>query len=376
MILPLYTYTDEVGTKVYIIGSFFVYSLFTISMFDQKKAPTSVHLSTWLCAFVLELIIAALYFSIHTTYSAMDVWEAIDGAIFISRMLVLLLAIGLFWIFESARRKASISPGTPDEHSSLLNGTPEGHANGHGHGYGATAAADAAKGRSLEGEPGWVRPDKVPRRSWWEYISSYKVFFPYLWPAKDLKLQMLFVACFTIVIVQRGTNLLVPLQVGVLIDDLSGEKGEFKMPWGDILLYVLFRVLNGGNGMLSQFRSWLWIPINQYSYRELSTNSFQHVHGLSLDFHLGKKTGEVISALGKGNSINNFLEQLTFQFIPMIVDLIVGIVYFLVKFDAYLALVVSIVTFWYIYLTVRIAQWRIDVRREMNNAERAQDAIK
>lgn len=87
-------------------------------------------------------------------------------------------------------------------------------------------------------------------------------------------------------------------------------------------------------GVLGAMRSALWIPVGQYSYQSLSTSSFEHVHSLSLDFHLGKKTGEVLSALSKGNAINNFLETVTFQVVPMLVDLAVAIGYFFIKFDA------------------------------------------
>ena len=91
---------------------------------------------------------------------------------------------------------------------------------------------------------------------------------------------------------------------------------------------------------------------------------------------MGKKTGEVLSALGKGSAINNFLESVTFQVLPMLVDLLVAIGYLLIKFDAYYALVVSAVTFWYIYLTIRMAQWRAEIRRQMVNSDREVDAVK
>jgi ABC-type transport system involved in Fe-S cluster assembly fused permease/ATPase subunit len=69
------------------------------------------------------------------------------------------------------------------------------------------------------------------------------------------------------------------------------------------------------------------------------------VHILTLDFHLGKKTGEVLPALRKGSSVNTFLEQVTFQVVPMLIDLAVAIGYFLIKLDAYYALFIAIVTF-------------------------------
>lgn len=187
------------------------------------------------------------------------------------------------------------------------------------------------------------------------------------------------ILCVVIVIVQRGVNVLVPFQVGIITDDLSGDNspnGEVKMPWVSVTLYILYRLLQGNNGLLGAVRSAAWIPISQYSYREISVASFEHVHSLSLDFHLGKKTGEVLSAMNKGASINTFLEQVTFNVVPMIVDLCVAIGYFLIAFDAYYALVITVVTFWYIYLTIRMATWRADIRRDMVNADREEDSVK
>jgi ABC-type transport system involved in Fe-S cluster assembly fused permease/ATPase subunit len=79
--------------------------------------------------------------------------------------------------------------------------------------------------------------------------------------------------------------------------------------------------MQGNMGLVGAIRSYAWIPIGQYSYRALSTRAFEHVHSLSLDFHINKKTGEVLSALSKGAAINTFLEQVLFQIFPVIVDL-------------------------------------------------------
>lgn len=106
------------------------------------------------------------------------------------------------------------------------------------------------------------------------------------------------------------------------------------LPWEQIVIYICYRFLQGNMGILGALRSALWIPIGQYSYQALSTSAFEHVHSLSLDFHLGKKTGEVLSALSKGNAINTFLEQVSFQVVPMLVDLGVAVIYFLTFFDA------------------------------------------
>jgi len=223
---------------------------------------------------------------------------------------------------------------------------------------------------------GWERPEKNPPRSWIDYLKSYTILFPYLWPSNNRKLQVILFTCMLIVALMRVVQLAVIIEIGVITDYLSGEYGAIVMPWGHIVLYISLRLLQGGNGVLGALRGVLWLPISQYSYRELSVAAFEHVHSLSLDFHLGKKTGEVLSAMGKGSAVNTFLESLTFQVVPMMFDLCVAIAYFLVVFDAYYALVVSLVTFWYIYLTIRMAQWRADIRRDMVNADREEDAVK
>ncbi|KGO39322.1 ABC transporter, integral membrane type 1 [Penicillium expansum] len=148
----------------------------------------------------------------------------------------------------------------------------------------------------------------------------------------------------------RAVNILVPYQVGVIADSLSASDGTLRVPWMPIL--------------------------SQYAYMELSTAAFEHVHNLGLDFHLGKKMGEVLSALTKGSSINTFLEQVTFQVLPMFIDLAIAIGYFLVVFDVYYALAVAIMTFFYLYSTVKIASWRANMRRQMVNASRQEDAVK
>ncbi|KAJ4363997.1 ATP-binding cassette-type vacuolar membrane transporter Hmt1 [Neocucurbitaria cava] len=377
---------------IYLVGSFFVYCLFLISLLDSKPSPTVAHLATWTLATVLETVLVACSFAIYTHAHKeptagrpstrlrfhMTDWEAAEVAMDLLRIVLLLALIGFYIVFVILPRRRTLEEaGSASEHTSLLGGADRnGHAeNGHANSSYGSVHPVGGKHQHTEGAPpAWSRPTGAPARSWWEYIKGYHVFFPYLWPSKDRKLQVVVVLCFLLVLAQRVVNLLVPDQLGNIVDRLAHKKEG--SPWTAIIIFISFRFLQGGNGLLGALRSALWIPVSQYSYRELSVAAFEHVHSLSLDFHLGKKTGEVLSALGKGSSINTFLEQVTFSVVPMLIDLAVAIVYFLVRFDAYYALTIAIVTFWYIYLTIRMAQWRAEIRREMVNADREEDAVK
>lgn len=301
-------------------------------------------------------------------------WEAMELVFDVIRIISLLALVFFYAVFVILRfaklrhERGEENGGPREETSCLLNGHRVENRTVNGQDYGSIRQKETS---------GWVRPDKVPSKSWWEYIRGYSLFFPYLWPSRSLRLQITVVICFVLVMMACVVNLLVPYQVSVITNILSEERGgKLVVPWGQISLYILYRLLQGNNGLLSAIRGTLWVPISQYSYQELSTASFEHVHGLSLEFHLGKKTGEVLSALSKGNSINTFLEQVTFQVFPMLVDLAVAIGYFLIAFDAYYALIVAIVTFAYLYITVRLAQWRAEIRREMVNYSRQEDAVK
>lgn len=315
----------------------------------------------------------------------MTEWESAEIAFDLLRIVILLALIGFYVIFVAIpQRKPARESGSSGENTSLLGGADQnGHAeNGHAVSYGSTHPVGGKHQHTEGAPPAWSRPTGAPARSWWEYIKGYHVFFPYLWPSKDRMLQIVVVVCFLIVFAQRFINFMVPDQVGVIVyrlehrNDLDDHDPKAGNPWTAICWFIALRFLQGNNGLLGAARSALWIPVSQYSYRELSVAAFEHVHSLSLDFHLGKKTGEVLSALGKGSSINTFLEQVTFSVVPMLIDLAVAIGYFLIRFDAYYALVIAIVTFWYIYLTIRMAQWRAEIRREMVNADREEDAVK
>lgn len=336
-------------------------------------------------------------------------WEIIEVAIDAIRAFILLAIITFYasFAFERSHKQRKLmklaalrsSLGAAglsdlDENTPLL---ANGHANGNG--YAATNGAiengtphingnvsepdTGANGSNANGSQigpaesaAFYRPTEAPNRTWWEYLKGYSLFFPYLWPSKSVKLKLIVLICFLLVVAQRAINILVPWQVGVVTNDLARKDGSKGMPWLSISLLIVFKLLQGPSGILGSARSALWIPISQYSYNSLTTASFEHVHCLSLDFHLGKRTGEVLSALSKGNAINNFLEQVTFQVLPMLFDLAVAVAYFAIRFDAYYALVVSIIAFWYLYLTIRMAQWRAQQRREMVNADREEEAVK
>lgn len=377
--------------QIYVIASTFLWLVVFISILDIKPSPNTVHFVTWLSAIPLETVIIVASLRIYTVphfaprvgdeqggkfRERITGWEAFEVIIYLVRLVLLLGLCIVFLSFKVHFRKHGDSDATaPGERTPLLDETAETGArpNGHAPGNGQNDTSSEPK----QQVDAWAKPTEVPNITWYAYLRGFVVLIPYLWPKKSVKLQVLAGTCILIMAAQRVINVFVPLMVGRITDALSGDDGKgVRAPWIEIALYILFRWLQGSQGILSAARSILWIPVEQYSYRAVSTAAFEHVHGLSAEFHTGKRTGELISALNKGSAINSFLEMVTFQVGPMISDLVVAVVYLTITFDAYLGLVVAMTTFLYIYVTIRLASWRVTLRRNYVSAEREMEAVK
>ncbi|KAL9084059.1 MAG: hypothetical protein Q9165_008260 [Trypethelium subeluteriae] len=171
---------------------------------------------------------------------------------------------------------------------------------------------------------------------WIDYFMGFVTLFPYMWPSNSRQKQVIMVLCIGVMIAQRVVNVIVPRQLGRLVEAL----GKGAIPWREIALFCTFRGLQGQQGVLGSVRAILWIPVSQSLYQRLSCSAFEHVLMLSLDFHLSKKIGEVISALSKGGALNTFLDGFAFQLFPMVFDLGVAAVYLFINFDAFYSIIV------------------------------------
>lgn len=179
-------------------------------------------------------------------------------------------------------------------------------------------------------------------------------------------------ACIGLLICQRAVYALAPLQLGYLVDSL----GRGGIPYKDIALFIAYRYLQGNQGAIGALRSVLWLPVSQSLFRRLSSEAFEHVLGLSLEFHLNKKVGEVTSALSRGAATNTFLELFCFQVFPMIFDIFVAGVILFVFYDAFYTVIVFFIMWSYIYLTIYLAKYRGKQRRDMTLKSREMEAIR
>ena len=112
--------------------------------------------------------------------------------------------------------------------------------------------------------------------------------------------------------------------------------------------------------------------VQQYTSRRLQVDVLRHLHALSLRWHLGRKTGEVLRVMDRGTqSINNRLSYLLFNIFPTLVDIGIAIIFFVVAFDVWFGLIVFATMFSYVLFTIAITEWRTKFRRDMNERDNA-----
>lgn len=201
--------------------------------------------------------------------------------------------------------------------------------------------------------------------------------FPYLWPKKDMWLQLAVMVCIILLVGGRVIRLFLPIYRKKLVDSLTEEPISFR--WDFVLIFVALSFLQGGGtgtmGLLNNLRSFLWIRVQQYTTREIEVDLFSHLHNLSLRWHLQRKTGEVLRVMDRGtDSINNLLNYIIFSITPTIVDILVAVVFFVYAFNWYFGVIVFLTMFLYIMCTIAITEWRTKFQRQMNQADNEQRA--
>lgn len=135
------------------------------------------------------------------------------------------------------------------------------------------------------------------------------------------------------------------------------------MPWKDIAILVLLRYLDSSGGVTA-IRKHFWLPLENYSYFQISTAAFDKIMGLSSDFHDSRDSTHLWESVNRGLSIRYSFRTMLFKIIPMIIDLIVafGVLYYM--FDVYMALIVASVVLFFLWSSSRFQVKQQDKRSQ------------
>ncbi|UJR30014.1 hypothetical protein I4U23_017559 [Adineta vaga] len=236
-----------------------------------------------------------------------------------------------------------------------------------------------------------IDEDRVKESVWIKFFRHFKTLGPYIWPRGRIGLQLNILVCVSIVLVGRLVALEVPRYTKLITDELvqpnNGTTDTFlnigaklrspqSWPWRLVLILMALRFLQGaggfGSGLLSIVRSTLWVKIDQYTTRSLKIRVLSHLHDLSLRWHLIRKTGEVIRIVDRGTeSVDSILNYILFNIFPTIADILIAIVYLIIKFNIWFGIIVFATMLIYLSSTIVITEWRTKFKKEMNKLDNA-----
>ena len=194
---------------------------------------------------------------------------------------------------------------------------------------------------------------------------------PFFWPVerKDLKARVV-VAVVSLVLAKLA-NLTVPLVLGWAVDTLSNLEDQmdllFGIPIAALTAYGLSRL---SYIVFNEIRDAVFSRVSQHAVRQVAIKVFNHLHVLSIRFHLERKTGALNRFIDRGTTgIQFLLSFVAFNILPTLFEvlLVCGILWYL--YGISYALVTAVTIGIYVWLTFGITAWRIRIRRKMNDAE-------
>jgi ATP-binding cassette subfamily B protein len=196
-------------------------------------------------------------------------------------------------------------------------------------------------------------------------LKVLKSLIPYLWlPSAEMRLRV--VASLLLLVGAKLGNVFVPVLFKRAVDDLSPAAPTtiLAVPLGLILAYGIARVLAQAFGEL---RDALFVKVGQRAIRTVALAMFRHLHGLSLRYHLDRRTGGLTRALERGTrGIDFILNALLFSILPTLLEvaLVCGLLWTL--FDIRFPLVTLATLVLYVTFTLVITNWRIKFLRAAN----------
>ncbi|XP_040842472.1 ATP-binding cassette sub-family B member 6, mitochondrial isoform X2 [Ochotona curzoniae] len=211
--------------------------------------------------------------------------------------------------------------------------------------------------------------------TWRDLGRKLRLLSGYLWPRGNLALQLVVFICLGLMGLDRALNVLVPIFYRDIVNLLTSKAPWSSLTW-TVTTYVFLKFLQGGGtgstGFVSNLRTFLWIRVQQFTSRRVELRLFSHLHELSLRWHLGRRTGEVLRIVDRGtSSVTGLLSYLVFNILPTLADIIIGIIYFSTFFNAWFGLIVFLCMSLYLFLTILVTEWRAKFRRSMNTQENA-----
>jgi len=198
--------------------------------------------------------------------------------------------------------------------------------------------------------------------------ETLKRLFPYLWQYKWRVL-----AALTFMVGAKVANVGVPLLLKDLIDAMSFKPNDpaavIVVPVSLLLVYGVLRL---SVSAFAELRELVFAKATQGAARQIALETFQHLHGLSLRFHLERQTGGMTRDIERGvRGIESLISYSLYSVVPTLIEVALVLSILAVKFDVWFAGITLAALALYIVFTIQVTEWRTQYRRQANEFDSA-----
>src|SRR5215813_2066551 len=220
----------------------------------------------------------------------------------------------------------------------------------------------------------------VPRQERGALIDNLARLWPYIWPADRPDLRLRVIGSLVVLLAAKLATVAVPFTFKWATDALAGHPSapaglsfDSWLAWvlaAPILMTVAYGGMRILMAALTQVRDGIFAKVAMNAVRRLALMTCEHMHALSLRFHLERKTGGLTRVLQRGrNAIETIVRLVIVQAVPTAVELALIVAVLLYQFDwRYVVTIMATVAvyMWYTYVAT---EWRIGNRRQMNESD-------
>jgi ABC-type transport system involved in Fe-S cluster assembly fused permease/ATPase subunit len=202
--------------------------------------------------------------------------------------------------------------------------------------------------------------------------------WPYIWPSDRRDLQHRVMWATLLLFGAKLATIAVPFTFKWAVDALSGQgsapvAADSWLTWA-IAAPIVMVVAYGGMrilmALLTQLRDGVFAKVAMHAVRRLAILTFEHMHVLSLRFHLERKTGGLTRVLERGrNAIETIVRMVILQLLPTIVEVALIAVVLFYQFDWRYVIIILVTVVLYMWFTYVATEWRISIRRRMNDSD-------
>jgi ATP-binding cassette subfamily B protein len=202
----------------------------------------------------------------------------------------------------------------------------------------------------------------APRSDW----STLRRLFPYLWAYKwRVMLALAFM------VAAKLANVGVPVLLKDLVDSMNTATREaaavLVVPIALLLAYGALRL---STSVFTELRELIFSKATEGAARRISLETFNHLHALSLRFHLERQTGGMTRDIERGTrAVHSLVSYSLYSIVPTLIEVTLVLTLLAVKFDVWFAVITVVALVLYIAFTVSITEWRTQFRRQMNELD-------